>query len=473
MLDDPRRPPVSEASPDTDAVSARARALIVLFVDDEPDNLELFRQQFGTSYVVRTAASAREALEILERDDVALLLTDERMPQMSGIELLAKVEERWPDVVRVIVSAYGDATRLLRAINHGHAHEYVLKPWEKAELGGCIKRGLAIARRRRELVVRAERAGLAEADARAPYAHGGIIGADSGLASVLALARRAAHTEATVLVRGETGTGKELIARVIHEESPRRDGPFVRVNCAALAEGVLESELFGHEKGAFTGALQMRRGRFELASGGTIFLDEIGDVSTKLQANLLRVLQERELERVGGSTPIPVDVRVVAATHRDLEARVREGLFREDLFYRINVVPIVVVPVRERRGDVGPLVRHFIARHAAPDRRPEVSDDTLARLAEYGWPGNVREIENLVQRALIVAVGDELTIEDFCLSLPTTSDAPPREQARDAERESLRRLLIEHGGNVARAARALGVARTTLLGRAKKHGLVP
>ncbi len=474
MLDNPRKAAAADAPPETDAVSTRARALVVLFVDDEPDNIDLFRQQFGTAYVVRTAESAKDALEILEREDVALVLTDERMPQMSGIELLAKVVERWPDTVRVIVSAYGDAGRLLRAINHGHAHEYVLKPWEKAELGGCIKRGLAIARRRRDLVVRAERAGLAEADARAEYAFERVVGADSGLTSVLAVARRAAQTEATVLVRGETGTGKELVARLIHDASPRKDGPFVRVNCAALAEGVLESELFGHEKGAFTGALALRRGRFELASGGTIFLDEIGDISPKLQANLLRVLQERELERVGGSIPVPVDVRVVAATHRDLEARVREGLFREDLFYRINVVPITVPPVRERRGDVGPLVRHFIAKHAPAGRaQPTVSDETVERLAEYAWPGNVREIENLVQRALVLAVGDELSIEDFSMRLDIAHDAPVREQARDAERESLRRLLIEQGGNVARAARVLGVARTTLLSRAKKHGLVP
>jgi DNA-binding NtrC family response regulator len=423
---------------------------------------------------VRTAGSAAEALEVLGRDDIALVLTDERMPQTSGIELLAKVVDQWPDTVRVIVSAYGDAGRLLRAINHGHAHEYVLKPWDKSELDGCIKRGLAVARRRRELVVRAECAGLADAEARAEYAAGQVVGADSGLRAVTALVKRVAQTEATVLVRGETGTGKELVARLLHETSPRKDGPFIRVNCAALAEGVLESELFGHEKGAFTGAHALRRGRFELARGGTIFLDEIGDISPKLQSALLRVLQEREIERVGGSTPVPVDVRVVTATHRDLEARVKEGSFREDLFYRINVVPIYVPPVRDRPGDVGPLIRHFVAKHAPAGRPPPtVSDETVARLAAYAWPGNVREIENLVQRALVLAVGAELTVEDFCLRLEIEGDVPPRELAKNAERESLRLLLIEQGGNVARSARKLGVARTTLLSRAKKHGLLP
>ncbi|HET9929151.1 MAG TPA: sigma-54 dependent transcriptional regulator, partial [Polyangiaceae bacterium] len=413
---------------ETGCVSAPAAALTVLFCDDEPDNLELFLQQFGRTYRVRTASSAAEALTVLAREDVALVITDERMPQTSGIELLNKVVEQWPDAVRVIVSAYGDAGRLLRAINHGHAHEYVLKPWDRTELAACIERCLAIARRRRDLVMRAARAGLAETEARAEYAAEQVVGAESGLKCALSLARRVARTDATVLVRGETGTGKEMVARLIHEHSARKDGPFVRVNCAALAEGVLESELFGHEKGAFTGANSLRRGRFELACGGTIFLDEIGDVSPKLQSSLLRVLQEREIERVGASAPVPVNVRVITATHRDLEGRVREGTFREDLFYRINVVPIVVPPVRARPEDVGPLVRHFLVKHAPPGRPPAfVSDATIARLSEYAWPGNVREIENLVQRAVILAVGSEITLEDFCLRLDIPEDLPVRE----------------------------------------------
>jgi two-component system response regulator HydG len=294
------------------------------------------------------------------------------------------------------------------------------------------------------------------------------------LKCALALVRRVARTDATVLIRGETGTGKEMVARLIHEHSLRKDGPFVRVNCAALAEGVLESELFGHEKGAFTGAHSLRRGRFELGGGGSIFLDEIGDISPKLQSSLLRVLQEREIERVGANVPVPVNVRVITATHRDLEARVREGSFREDLFYRINVVPIVVPPVRARREDIGPLVRHFLAKHALVGRPgPFVSDTTIERLSEYAWPGNVREIENLVQRALILAVGSEITLEDFCLRLDIPEDLPVREAVRNAERESLRQLLVEEGGNIARCARKLGVPRTTLLSRAKKYGLLP
>jgi DNA-binding NtrC family response regulator len=446
------------------------RALRVLYVDDEPDNLALFELQFGSDFAVETAGSGAEALERLARADFALLMTDERMPGMTGIDLLGRVVERWPDVVRMIVSAYGDAHRLLLAINRGHAHEYVLKPWAKDELTACLDRGLTVAARRRALVARAEISEVYERDVR--EAVEGVV-SGSGLERTMSLARRAAQTDATVLVTGETGTGKEVIARVVHDCSPRAAGPFIRVNCGALAETLLESELFGHEAGAFTGAQRARRGRFELAHGGTVFLDEIGDISPKMQVSLLRVLQEKEIERVGGSTPLKVNARVVAATHRDLPRLVAAGSFREDLYYRLNVVPITVPPLRERPHDLEPLVRHFLAKHARRSP-PLLDDDVLPRLREYGWPGNVRELENLVQRALALCGGEVLTVEDFCLTLPAPrANVDVREQAREVEAEQLRGLLIAHGGNLARAARALGVPRTTLLGRARRHGLVP
>jgi two-component system response regulator HydG len=302
--------------------------------------------------------------------------------------------------------------------------------------------------------------------------------------TVLSLARRAASSEATVLVSGETGTGKEVLARLIHEASPRARGPFVRVNCAALAEGLLESELFGHEQGAFTGATRSRQGRFELARGGTLFLDEIGDVPPKVQVSLLRVLQEREFERVGGNSTIRVDARIVAATHRNLAQRVQDELFREDLYYRLNVVPIALPPLRERIDDIGPLVQHFVERHgAASTPRPTVGPGVVEHLMRHAWPGNVRELENLVLRALVLGKGPELTLDDFRVdegahAAPTPSPSSrlsvcsPRTEARRAEREDLRQLLLDHGGNVARAARAIGVARTTLVSRAKKHGLL-
>jgi len=445
--------------------------LPVLYVDDERENLSLFELQFAPRFAIRTAANGNEALAVLAREDIGVLLTDERMPGMTGIDLLSRVVERWPDTVRVIVSAYGDAQRLLLAINRGHAHEYMLKPWTKDELASCLTRSLAMAARRRMLAASAEIAAALERDVRVEI--GDRIVSGGGLDRTLSLARRAAASEATVLIMGETGTGKEVVARAIHDASARANGPFVRVNCGALAEGVLESELFGHEAGSFTGARRTRRGRFELAQDGTVFLDEIGDISPKMQVSLLRVLQEREIERVGGTTPIRVNARVLAATHRDLRARVAAETFREDLFYRLNVIPLGVPPLRERLQDIEPLVRHFIDKHAPHGRAPTLDPEVLPRLGAYSWPGNVRELENLVHRALVLGSGATLTMEDFSLTLP----APPpsydvRAEASNSETAQLRNVLLSHGGNVARAARALGLPRTTLLGRARRHGLI-
>ncbi|HEX8703679.1 MAG TPA: sigma-54 dependent transcriptional regulator [Myxococcaceae bacterium] len=448
----------------------------LLYVDDEPSNLELFRLHYEEGFAVRTASSAQEALGLLERERIGLILTDERMPGMSGIELLGRVAERWPDTVRVIVSAYADADRLLRAINRGHAHEYVLKPWDAEELRACIERGLAMVERRRELASRAELAEALERDVREQHQPEQVVGSQGGMEATVRAAKRAAQSDATVLILGETGTGKEVLARYVHEHSARARAPFVRVNCAALAEGVLESELFGHEQGAFTGAVRTRRGRFELAQGGTLFLDEVGDMSPKLQVSLLRVLQEREFERVGGNQTLTVDVRVIAATHRDLAQRVREERFREDLYYRLNVLPLRVPPLRERVGDLGALLSHFIARHSPPGAHPRVAPDVVPTLAQYRWPGNVRELENLVQRALVLAQGNELTVEDFCLQFSPAQEVAAgggvREQVRQTEQEQLRQLLVSHGGNCASAARALGVPRTTLVSRARKYGLL-
>jgi transcriptional regulator with PAS, ATPase and Fis domain len=310
-----------------------------------------------------------------------------------------------------------------------------------------------------------------------------IVSEDEAFLAALTAVRRAARSDATVLITGETGTGKELVARLLHESSGRAGGPFVRVNCAALAEGVLESELFGHEAGAFTGATKGRRGRFELAQDGTLFLDEIGDISPRTQVALLRVLQEREIERVGGTCTIPVFARVVSATHHSLPRLVRAGRFREDLYYRLNVVRIDVPPLRCRPRDVVPLTAHFIRKHARSAPPPSVAEGVIEHLCRHGWPGNVRELENAVERALVLATGPELTLADFRLEAPLGSDAPdgpssgrsrvpPREEARRTEREELRNLLMSHRGNVARAARAAGVARTTLASRANKHGLL-
>jgi transcriptional regulator with GAF, ATPase, and Fis domain len=291
-----------------------------------------------------------------------------------------------------------------------------------------------------------------------------------------ALLSRAAQVDATVLILGETGTGKELVARSLHELGPRRRGPFVALNCAALPEGLIESELFGHEQGAFTGAAKSRKGRFELAQKGTLFLDEIGDISARLQVTLLRVLQHRAIERVGTGAAIPVDVRIVAATHRDLPALVREGRFREDLYYRLNVVPLRVPPLRERKQDLPDLVRHFVGKwlHLVPGgRAPRLAPGLLNALAGYSWPGNVRELENMVQRALVLCDGERLTLNDFVFSCPWVEPAGSvRAEAQESEARQLRELLLAHGGNCARAARASGIPRTTLVSRARKLGLL-
>ncbi len=454
---------------------AMSTSMPLLYVDDEPENLALFRMHFEDEFAVRTATGGAEAIEILSREDIAVLLTDERMPHMSGIDLLALVGERWPDTVRIIVSAYSDATRLLGAINRGHAQEYILKPWTEDELRSCLQRSLKMAERRRELSARAERGELRDREERARVVPGGMIGMEGGLLQLATLARRAAATDSTVLILGETGTGKELVVRFIHDHSPRAGGPFVAVSCAALAEGVLESELYGHEPGAFTGAARLRKGRFELAARGTLFLDEIGELPPKTQVSLLRVLQERRIERVGSSASVPIDVRLVAATHRNLEEMVREETFRADLYFRLNVIPLVVPPLRARPQDLEPLVEYFIARWARTTgsrRRPTLAPDVLETLARYGWPGNVRELENLVQRALALSQDGVLTLEDFAFQLAAPSGPSVRDEARDAEAARLRELLLFHGGNCSRAAAALGVPRTTLVSRLKKHALI-
>jgi DNA-binding NtrC family response regulator len=463
----------------------------ILFVDDEPANLQLFRLQLGERYEVLTAGHGLEALEVLDRESVGVVLSDERMPGMRGVDLLAKVFERWPDVPRVIVSAYSDADRLLLAMNRGHAHEYVLKPWNLDELESCIDRCLMLAERRRALV---RDAGLQAASAAEETAErsaiAGLVGASSGLGRTVEIARRAAASDATVLIQGETGTGKEFFAGFIHACSRRAHGPFVKLNCGALAEGVLESELFGHDQGAFTGAVRAHKGRFELADGGTIFLDEIGDLSAKLQVSLLRVLQERVFERVGGRRSLSVDVRIIAATHRDLAAEVRAGRFREDLFFRLKVIPLDIPPLRDRREDIGALVAHFVSKHARAGTTFRLQPGVLEALASYDWPGNVRELENVVQRAVVLALGDELGLEDFSLRLEDTrrtgevrsglaasaseaaSSLSPREEARDLEAERLRNAIVRSGGNLARASRLLGLPRTTLASRAAKLGLL-
>ncbi len=447
----------------------------LLYVDDEPDNLELFSLQFSKDFDITTCSGGDEALRILAEDSrIDLLLTDERMPGMSGIELLEKVVKGYPHLIRIIVSAFSDSERLLNAINRGGAHEYIVKPWRRAEVKECIERWHGIGERRRELHARAELATVMQQDAKAEQREESkVIGENGGLMNLLTLARKVATTDTSVLVRGETGTGKEVIARYVHEVSGRSNGPFVKVNCAALSETLLESELFGHEKGAFTGATTRRTGRFELAHKGTLFLDEIGDISPKLQVMLLRVLQEQEFERVGGTQTIRVDVRIVAATNRHLEQAVEEGNFREDLFYRLNVFPLNIPPLRERREDLGGLLGFFVRKYQhLTNSKPSFEDGLVEALQDCDWPGNVREFENLVQRALVICDGSVLKTEHFYFDFNPIKPKSNKPKVDTKDVDVLKAALEEFDGNCSKAARKLGIARTTFLSRAKKAGVL-
>src|SRR3954467_3244987 len=328
----------------------------MLVVDDEQDNLDAFRFNFAKTFSLKLASSGEEALAIARENDIAVVVTDQRMPRMTGLELLRAVRDVRPDAVGIIITAFTDVDVLIESISLGRIYRYITKPWDSKELRGILVQAVErfhLVRENRRLAEQLEQyAGVLSREAHGAFNYGAIVGDSPALREVLAKVEQVAQTAATVLLRGETGTGKELVARAIHINSPREARPFVRVNCAALAPGVLESELFGHEKGAFTGAVARRPGRFELADGGTLFLDECGDLPVDVQVKLLRVLQEREFERVGGAETIKVDVRVVSATHRDLEKLIAAGEFREDLYYRLNVFPVTLPPLRQRPTDI-------------------------------------------------------------------------------------------------------------------------
>jgi DNA-binding NtrC family response regulator len=478
--------------------------LPILVVDDEPDNLDAFRFSFRKSFNILTAQSGTEGLAILQREKVAVVITDQRMPRMTGLEFLARARSLSPDVVPIIVTAYTDVEVLVEAVNMGQIYRYIVKPWDGKEMRGVLTQALERYHLRAEnqrLVEQLRQyAGYLDQEWHSAFNFGQLVGDSPALQAALARAEQVARTAATVLLRGESGTGKELVAHAIHINSPRESKPFVRVNCAALAAGVLESELFGHERGAFTGAVGRHPGRFELAHGGTLFLDEIGDLPMEIQVKLLRVLQERTFERVGGSETLNVDVRIISATHRNLEALVAEGRFREDLYYRLNVFPIVLPPLRERIEDVPLLCQHFLQkwRHYSGGRAVAIEPAALDLLLRYNFPGNVRELENLIQRALILAAGPALRVCDLEFSGSPASIAassapaslqpvslPPSfvdasgiagrtltDRLGEQERGEILAALEKSEGRIAAAARLLGINRSTLYYRLRKHELL-
>jgi two-component system, NtrC family, response regulator AtoC len=476
----------------------------ILVVDDEQDNLDAFRFNFRKAFDIVTASGGAEALAVLEDKQVAVVVTDQRMPRMTGVELLREVRVRQPDAVGIILTAFTDVDVLIEAINLGQVYRYITKPWDAKEVRGVLQYAIEryhLQRENQRLASQlAEYTGYLNQQLHGEFDFGNIIGDSAPLREVLDKVEQVAPTNSTVLLRGETGTGKELVAHAVHINSPREEKPFVRVNCAALAPGVLESELFGHEKGSFTGALARRPGRFELADGGTLFLDEVGDLPMGVQIKLLRTLQEREFERVGGAETIKVDVRLISATNRNLEAMIDDGEFREDLYYRLNVFPIHLPPLRDRLDDLPPLVSHFIAKFsrqmgvaAAP-----VAVEALAKLREYNWPGNVRELENIIERAMILARGAPVSAShlDFgrravthAVSAASTPPVAPvaapapsgssladdgkslAERLLDSERKEIISAVDRSRGNIASAARTLGINRSTLYYRLRKHGL--
>jgi two-component system response regulator AtoC len=461
----------------------------ILVVDDESDNLDAFRFNFRRVFQVLTAGSGDEALSVLRQHDVAVIVTDQRMPRMTGLEFLKAARQVRPDAVGIILTAFTNVDVLVESINLGQVYRYITKPWDAKEVKGVLTQAIERHHLRRENLRLAEQlqqyAGYLSQEMHGRFDFGAIVGEAPALRDVLQKVEQVAATGSSVLLRGETGTGKELVAHAVHINSPREQQPFVRVNCAALAPGVLESELFGHEKGAFTGAVARRAGRFELAHGGTLFLDECGDIPADVQVKLLRVLQERQFERVGGTETISVDVRVVSATHRDLEALIAEGKFREDLYYRLNVFPIYLPPLRDRLEDLPRLIEHFVGKFNRVTGKSTRGFDLTAldALSHYHWPGNVRELENVVERALIVARGPEVTASDLDFGRrvpsPTSTLAAPASlngrplpaRLQEQEKSEIMAAIDRNLGNIAGAARTLGINRSTLYYRLRKHGL--
>lgn len=443
----------------------------ILVVDDEATQRELvcgFLKKQG--YEVFAAPNGERALELFRQEPVELILTDQRMPNLSGLELLKAARAVNPETHVIVMTAYGNIESAVEAMKGGAA-DYLTKPLNLEELRHKIERI------RERFRLYAENRELREA-LETRHRIEGIIGESGQMLEVISLVRRVAPSEATVLIRGESGTGKELIAKAIHYASPRAAKTLIRVNCAALPENLLESELFGHEKGAFTGAIATRKGRFELADGGTLFLDEIGDLPPHLQAKLLRVLQEKEFERVGSSHSLKVNVRVLSATHRDLEALLKSGQFREDLYYRLNVVTITLPPLRERRQDLPALMDHFLRLFAQKNGKTirGFTHEAREALLRYDYPGNVRELENLIERAVVLTRDDVIDRGDLPLSLEESETGVERETHLTAAVEGLERRMIKDAlaranGIQTRAAEILGITERALRYKLKKYGL--
>lgn len=443
---------------------AKAKASI-LVVDDAPDTLEIIQRNLTQQgYQVFTTAGVPEAIKFLEGMPVDLVITDLKMPDIGGMDLVRHVRENIPDTEVMMITGYATINGAVKAIKTG-AEEFLTKPFTDEELFGAVARVLE--------KMQARRAAEATLDPKSCSTYG-ILGTSAAMQKVFAAIAKAATTTATVLITGESGTGKELVARAIHYNAPRASAPFVPVNCGGIPEGLLESELFGHMKGAFTGATESRAGFFQTADGGTIFLDEISETSLRMQVKLLRVLQDKETYMVGSTRSRKVDVRVLAATNKDLLGLIRKGVFREDLYFRLSVIRIDVPPLRQRGDDILLLAHHFAARYAKESGRsePRFTDETLEVLKGYSWPGNVRELENIIQRLIVMNEGGVVDVPDLpdLMRFSAFQQTGLHRTLDDVEAEHIRNVLVSVDGNKTRAAEILGIDRKTLREKLKKLG---
>jgi DNA-binding NtrC family response regulator len=446
----------------------------ILIIEDEAKMRRLLELDLGEDgFTTLSAADAESGLKLLREQPVDIVVTDLKLPGMGGLEFLQATKRLNAALPVVVMTAFGSIETAVEAMKAG-ASDYVLKPFSLAEMRMVLHKELDVGK------LREENRSLREALGQR-YAHPNVVARSPKMQEVLAMVERVAQTNSTVLLGGESGVGKDLVARAIHEKSRRASGPFIKINSTAIPESLLESELFGYEKGAFTGAATSKPGKFELADKGTLFLDEIGDVPPATQVKLLRVLQEREFERLGGTRTLKVDVRLIAATNRDLRAALEQGTFREDLYYRLNVVPVDIAPLRERREDIPDLVQLFIARFSAESGKPitGIKPEAMQILANYHWPGNVRELQNIVERAAALAHGPVLDASDIHMDAPRTKSSTagnnnflPEGMTLDQwEDEMVREALRRANGNKSQAARLLGVSRNTLRYRLSKIGI--
>ncbi len=434
----------------------------ILIVDDEPFNLDLLEQELtDQGYAIERANDGEEALKKIDSSQPDLVLLDYNMPSLNGIEVLRELRKKECDVPVIMLTAHGTIERAVMAIKEG-AYDFLTKPFEPDHITLTVKKALEQERLKRRVEILSEEVG---------QGHRLIEGKSTKMNQAVDLAKKAAGSNATVLLLGESGTGKEIFARSIHDWSERKSEPFIAINCVGLSKELLESELFGHEKGAFTGAHQLKKGKMELAHGGTVFLDEVGDISQELQTKLLRFLQEREFERVGGTKPISVDVRIIAATNRDLDDAIKEGRFREDLYHRLNVIAVTLPPLRERREDIPALANFFLHRFSTETKKnfTEVEKKAMKTLLAYDWSGNVRELANVIERAVVLGQGSKIVLSDLPSRVlgkeprPTSNSLSYHEAIEAYRRELVIQALTHAQGNRAAAAKALGLHRTHLM----------